>query len=217
MQAVAESGACISGACAIHMNIFGLHPVVLFGTAAQKAHALPLLIAGRNKPCFAVTEPDLGLNTTQLKTRAERRGGRYVVHGREMWISTAHVANKLLLLLLLLLARAAPLERKTGGLSLFYTDINRRKVEVRLIEKMGRHAVDSNMVFFDGLEIRPRTGSTRKAEASTASCPALVCSVTTRSGAGRRASRRCWCRRWWRSGACWDRSRFSSAPGQCAR
>ncbi|MBB5688364.1 acyl-CoA/acyl-ACP dehydrogenase [Roseomonas alkaliterrae] len=151
MQAVAESGACMSGASAIHMNIFGLNPVVVFGTEEQKRRALPPLIAGRDKPCFAVTEPDVGLNTTQLKTRAERQGDRYVVRGQKMWISTAQVANKMLLL-----ARTTPLEavkRKTDGLSLFYTDIDRARVEIRLIEKMGRHAVDSNMVFFDGLEV----------------------------------------------------------------
>ncbi len=151
MQAVAESGACMSGASAIHMNIFGLNPLVVFGNEAQKARALPPLVAGRDKPCFAVTEPDVGLNTRQLKTRAERRGDRYVVDGQKMWISTAQVANKMLLL-----ARTTPLDqvkRKADGLSLFYTDIDRRKVEVRLIEKMGRHAVDSNMVFFDGFEV----------------------------------------------------------------
>ena len=151
MQAVAESGACMSGASAIHMNIFGLNPLVVFGNEAQKARALPPLVAGRDKPCFAVTEPDVGLNTTQLKTRAERRGDRYVVDGQKMWISTAQVANKMLLL-----ARTTPLDqvkRKADGLSLFYTDLDRRNVEVRLIEKMGRHAVDSNMVFFDGLEV----------------------------------------------------------------
>lgn len=151
MEAVAASGACMSGASAIHMNIFGLNPVVVFGTEAQKSRFLPPLIAGADKPCFAVTEPDVGLNTTQLKTRAERRGGRYVVHGQKMWISTAQVANKMLLL-----ARTTPLDevrRKTDGLTLFYTEIDRAKVEIRLIEKMGRHAVDSNMIFFDGFEI----------------------------------------------------------------
>jgi acyl-CoA dehydrogenase len=151
MQAVAESGACMSGASAIHMNIFGLNPVVVFGTEDQKKRALPPLIAGEDKPCFAVTEPDVGLNTTQLKTRAERRGDRYVVNGQKMWISTAQVATKMLLL-----ARTTPLDqvrRRTDGLSLFYTTLDRDRVEVRLIEKMGRHAVDSNMLFIDGLEV----------------------------------------------------------------
>lgn len=151
MQAVAESGACMSGASSIHMNIFGLNPVVVFGNEDQKRRALPPLIAGEDKPCFAVTEPDVGLNTTELKTRAERQGDRYIVRGQKMWISTAQVANKMLLL-----ARTTPLDqvrRKTEGLSLFYTDLDRARVEVRLIEKMGRHAVDSNMLFFDGLEV----------------------------------------------------------------
>ena len=151
MQAVAESGACMSGASAIHMNIFGLNPVVVFGTEAQKRRMLPPLVAGTDKACFGVTEPNVGLNTTELKTRAERVGDRYVVNGQKMWISTAQVATKILLL-----ARTTPLDqvrKKTDGLSLFYTTLDRSKVEVRLIEKMGRHAVDSNMLFFDGLEI----------------------------------------------------------------
>jgi acyl-CoA dehydrogenase len=151
MQAVAESGACMSGASAIHMNIFGLNPVVVFGTPAQKQRFLPPLIQGREKACFGVTEPNTGLNTTELKTRAEKRGDRYVINGQKIWISTAQVADRILLL-----ARTTPLDqvkRKTDGLTLFYTKLDRAKVEVRLIHKMGRHGVDSNMLFFDGLEV----------------------------------------------------------------
>jgi acyl-CoA dehydrogenase len=151
MQAVSESGAGQSGASAIHMNIFGLNPVVVFGTDAQKQRFLPPLIAGDEKACFAVTEPDAGLNTTKLKTRADRKGDKYVVSGAKVWISTAQVAEKMLLL-----ARTTPLEevkKPTHGLSLFYTDLDRRYVEVREIEKMGRKAVDSNQVFIDGLEV----------------------------------------------------------------
>ena len=105
MQAVAESGAGFSGASAIHMNIFGLHPVVVFGTDEQKRRFLPPLIAGAEKTCFAVTEPDAGLDTTRLKTRAERRGDHYVLSGRKIWISTAQVAEKMLIL-----ARTTPVE-----------------------------------------------------------------------------------------------------------
>jgi len=151
MQAVAESGACMSGASAIHMNIFGLNPVVVFGTPEQKKRFLPPLIEGREKACFGVTEPNTGLNTTELKTRAEKRGDRYVINGQKIWISTAQVADRILLL-----ARTTPLDqvkRKTDGLTLFYTALDRAKVEVRLIDKMGRHGVDSNMLFFDGLEV----------------------------------------------------------------
>lgn len=151
MRTIAESGAGMSGASAVHMNIFGLQPVVVFGTEAQKARMLPPLIRGEEKACFAVTEPDAGLNTTQLKTRAERRGDRYIVSGQKIWISTAQVADRALIL-----ARTTPIEqcrRKIDGLSLFYTALDRSRVEIREINKMGRHAVDSNMMFFDALEV----------------------------------------------------------------
>jgi acyl-CoA dehydrogenase len=151
MQAVAESGAGFSGASAIHMNIFGLHPVVVFGSDEQKRRFLPPLIAGDEKTCFAVTEPDAGLDTTRLKTRAVRRGDHYILSGRKIWISTAQVAEKMLIL-----ARTTPIEevaRASLGMTLFYTDLNRKAVEVREIPKMGRKAVDSNLLFIDGLEV----------------------------------------------------------------
>ena len=150
MQTISATGAGLSGASAIHMNIFGLHPAVVFGTEEQKRRWLPPLIAGRDKACFAVTEPNVGLNTLKLKTRAVRDGDHYVVNGQKVWISTAQVATKVLLL-----ARTTPIEeaRGTQGLSLFYTDLDRRFVEVREIEKMGRKPVDSNQVFFDGLRV----------------------------------------------------------------
>ena len=151
MQAISESGAGQSGASAVHMNIFGLNPVVVFGTDEQKKRFLPPLIKGTQKACFAVTEPDAGLNTTKLKTKAVRKGDHYVVSGAKVWISTAQVAEKMLLL-----ARTTPIEeakKPTLGLSLFYTDLDRKHVEVREIEKMGRKCVDSNQVFIDGLEV----------------------------------------------------------------
>src|ERR1700722_17515470 len=151
MQAVAQSGAGLSGASALHMNIFGLNPVVKFGTAEQKARMLPPLVAGRDKACFAVTEPNAGLDTLNLKTRAERAGNGYVVSGQKIWISTAQVATKVLLL-----ARTTPADqvaKRTEGLSLFYTDLDRRYVDVREIEKMGRKAVDSNELFIDALPV----------------------------------------------------------------
>jgi acyl-CoA dehydrogenase len=151
LQAVAESGAAFSGASALHMNIFGLNPVVVFGTEEQKQRFLPPLIKGEERACFAVTEPDAGLDTTKLKTRAVRDGDRYLVHGQKIWISTAQVAERVLLL-----ARTTPVEqvkKPTQGLSLFYTALDRRYVEAREIDKMGRKAVDSNQLFFDGLPV----------------------------------------------------------------
>src|SRR5215470_6204239 len=133
MQAIAQSGAGLSGASAVHMNIFGLHPVVVFGTAEQQARWLPPVIRGEDKACFGVTEPNTGLNTLRLQTRAVREGDHYVVSGQKIWISTAQVASKILLL-----ARTTPIEalsQPSGGLTLFYTDLDRSRVEVREIEK----------------------------------------------------------------------------------
>lgn len=151
MQTIAESGAGFSGASTVHINIFGLNPVVVFGTEEQKRRMLPPLIAGTERACFAVTEPNTGLNTTAITTKADKQGDNYIVSGQKVWISTAQLAEKVLLL-----ARTTPAEqcRKPQlGLSLFYTDLNRSYVEVREIEKMGRHAVDSNQLFFDGMPI----------------------------------------------------------------
>jgi acyl-CoA dehydrogenase len=151
METIAASGAGFSGASAVHMNIFGLHPVVVYASDAQKARWLPPLIAGTDKACFGVTEPGAGLNTTRLTTKAVRNGDDYIVSGQKVWISTAQVANKILLL-----ARTTPIEETKNpidGLTLFYADIDRNTFEARQIDKMGRKAVDSNQVFIDGMRV----------------------------------------------------------------
>ena len=151
MQTIAASGACLSGASAIHLNLFGPNVVVKFGSEEQRQRFLPPLIRGEQRACFAVTEPNTGLDTTHLKTFARREGDRYIVHGQKVWTSNAQHAHKMLLI-----ARTTPLEetaRPIDGLTLFYCDLDRSRVEVREIEKMGRKCVDSNQVFIDGLEI----------------------------------------------------------------
>ena len=150
MRTISGSGAGLSGASAVHMNIFGLHPVVVFGSDEQKQRWLPPLIAGKDRACFGVTEPNAGLNTLKLSTKAEKQGDHYLVSGQKIWISTAQVATKILLL-----ARTTPVEEAKGteGLSLFYTDLDRSCIDVREIEKMGRKCVDSNEVFIDQLRI----------------------------------------------------------------
>jgi acyl-CoA dehydrogenase len=151
MQTVAQSGAAMSGVSSIHINIFGPHPIVVFGTERQKERMLRPLIEGEDRSCFAVTEPDSGLDTTHLATKAVREGNQYVVTGRKVWTSTAQRANKIMIV-----ARTTPLEdcaRPTDGLSLFYTELDRGAVEVREIEKMGRKCVDSNQLFIDGLKV----------------------------------------------------------------
>jgi acyl-CoA dehydrogenase len=151
MQAVAESGAGFSGASAMHLNIFGLMPVVKFGHPAMREKAVPRIIAGQDKTCFAVTEPDAGLDTTNLSTRAERTNDGYVIRGRKMWTTNAQRANKMLII-----ARTTPkdqVKRPTEGLSLFYTDFDRSRITATPIPKMGRKAVESNAVFIDELHV----------------------------------------------------------------
>ena len=151
MQAISQSGAGNGGVSSVSLGIFGLNPVVRFGTEEQKARMLPPVIKRDDIACFAVTEPNTGLDTTRLKTRAVRKGDRYVVNGQKTWISTAQVANKILLIART--SEESATAKPIDGLSLFFTDLDRSKVEIREIEKMGRKCVDSNQVFIDGLEI----------------------------------------------------------------
>jgi acyl-CoA dehydrogenase len=154
MQAIAESGAGMSGASSIHMNIFGLQPILRFGTRDQCETFLRPIVAGKSKMCFAVTEPNVGLDTTRLKTKAVRDGDEYIISGAKVWISTAQVADKMMIL-----TRTTPLEevkRPSEGLSLFFIDIDKSRIEIREIEKMGRKCVDSNQVFIDELRV-PKT------------------------------------------------------------
>jgi acyl-CoA dehydrogenase len=150
-QAITESGAGNAGFAAIALGIFGLNPVVVFGTEEQKRAWLPPIIRRDDVACFAVTEPNTGLDTTRLKTRATLDGERYIVRGEKIWTSTALHANKMLLI-----ARTrdeSETAKPIDGLSLFYTDLDRDYVEIRPIDKMGRKCVDSNQVFIDGLPI----------------------------------------------------------------
>jgi acyl-CoA dehydrogenase len=149
MEAVSASGGGFSAASAIHINMFGPHAIVVHGSEEQRQRLLPPLIKGEQKACFGVTEPDAGLDTTSIRTFAARRNDGYVVNGRKMWTTTGQEADKILIL-----ARTTAKEdcaRPTDGMTLFFTDLDRSKVEVKRIDKMGRNAVDSNAVFIDDL------------------------------------------------------------------
>jgi len=149
MHTIASSGAAMAGVSAVHINIFGPHPIAVFGTDEQKTRMLAPLIQGTTRCCFGVTEPDAGLDTSSIKTKAVRAGNQWIVNGRKMWTTTAQTATHILLL-----ARTSPAGKKpTDGLSLFYTPLDRAHIEVREIAKMGRHAVDTNMLFIDGLKV----------------------------------------------------------------
>jgi acyl-CoA dehydrogenase len=151
MQTIAETGAGFSGCSAVHINIFGPNPIVVHGTDEQKDRLLPPLIAGKDRTCFGVTEPNAGLDTTRIETKAVWDGEKYIVNGRKMWTSTAQTANKILLL-----ARTAAREdgaKPMDGITMFYTDFDRDYCEAQVIEKMGRKAVDSNATFYDNLPV----------------------------------------------------------------
>src|SRR5690606_7288607 len=135
----------------VKINIFGLNPVLVFGTEEQKRRMAGPIVRGEEKTCFAITEPNAGLNTTRITTKAVRCGDHYLVSGAKTWISTAQVADRMLLL-----ARTTPIEevsKPTDGLSLFFTKLDRNHVEVREIERMGRSAVDANQLFIDNLPV----------------------------------------------------------------
>src|SRR6202000_543610 len=132
-----------------HLNIFGPHAIAVHGSEEQKRRMLVPLISGSEKACFGVTEPNAGLDTTSIETSARRTGGGYIVRGRKIWTTTAQEADRILLL-----TRTAKKEdgrKPTDGMTLFYTALDRARVEVRRIPKMGRAAVDSNAVFIDDL------------------------------------------------------------------
>ena len=149
MHTVARGGGGYAAASSIHLNIFGPHAIVVHGTDEQKTRWLPPLIQGKEKACFGVTEPNSGLDTSSIETFARRTNDGYVVKGRKIWTTTAQEADKILLL-----TRTAKKEngkKPTDGMTLFYTALDRAKIEVRRIPKMGRAAVDSNAVFIDDL------------------------------------------------------------------
>ena len=112
-----------------------------FGSEYLKETYLKPAIAGDMVASIAVTEPGAGSDLANVQTKATLVGDEWVIDGQKVWISTAQVAEKILIL-----ARTTPLDQVTShtdGLSLFYTDLDRSCVEVREIEKMGRKAVDS--------------------------------------------------------------------------
>jgi len=149
MNEVARHGGGMAAVSTVHINLFGPHPIVVHGTPEQKKRWLPGLVAGETQVCFGVTEPDAGLDTTRIRTFAKKVDGGYVVRGQKIWTTTAQVANKILLL-----TRTKGIEecaKPAEGITLFYTDLDRSKVQVTLIPKMGRKAVDSNSVFIDDL------------------------------------------------------------------
>jgi acyl-CoA dehydrogenase len=151
LEEVARSGGGMNAASSIHMSIFGMHPVAVHGSEELKRRTLPRIATGDLHVCFGVTEPGAGLDTTSITTFAERDGDAYLVNGRKVWISKALESEKILLL-----TRTTKIDqvaRKTDGMTLFLTDLDRKRIDIRPIPKMGRNAVSSNELFIDDLRI----------------------------------------------------------------
>lgn len=151
LEEVAASGACMNGASSIHLSIFGMHPVVKHGSEQLKRRHLPRVAAGDLHVAFGVTEPDVGLDTTAIRTRAIREGDGYRITGRKVWTSKALESERVLLL-----TRTTPIEertKRTDGLTLFVADLRDPAVGIRPIPKVGRNAVASCEVTYDGLYV----------------------------------------------------------------
>jgi len=151
LQRVAASGACHAGATAVHISVFGMTPVVKFGSPEMRQKYLPALVKGDLHVCFGVTEPDAGTDTTRIKTTAVRDGDHYIINGKKVWTSKALESSKCLLL-----TRTTPLDqckKKTDGMTLFLVDLDPSAVTIRPIPKMGREAVQSCEVFYDNLRV----------------------------------------------------------------
>ncbi|WP_427917623.1 acyl-CoA dehydrogenase family protein [Streptomyces sp. cg40] len=151
LEEVARSGGGMNAASAIHLSIFGMHPVVVHGSEELKRRTLPRIASGDLHVCFGVTEPGAGLDTASITTYARRNGDHYVVNGRKVWISKAMESEKILLLTRT--SKADEVAKKTDGMTLFLTDIDRDRIDIRPIPKMGRNAVTSNELFIDDLRI----------------------------------------------------------------
>lgn len=151
LEEIAASGAAMNGCSAIHLSIFGMNPIVKYGGDAMCRRYLPEVAAGRLHVAFGVTEPDAGTDTLRISTRAVRDGDEYVVRGRKVWMSKAPHCQKTLLLV-----RTTPVEqvaRRTHGLSLLLADLQSPRVDICPIPKVGRNAVASCEVTFDGLRV----------------------------------------------------------------
>ncbi|HMH53334.1 MAG TPA: acyl-CoA dehydrogenase family protein [Candidatus Acidoferrum sp.] len=150
LHEICAAGAGTSGASPIHFYMFPPMPVIKHGSEALKRRVLPDIARGEIVMSFGVTEPNAGTDTSRIETRAEARAGGFVVHGRKVWNTNAQNATHMLLL-----ARTAPRDhaKPFGGLTLFFTPFDRSKITVKVIEKLGRAAVDSNEIFIDGLEV----------------------------------------------------------------
>lgn len=146
---IAASGAGMGGCSAVHIGIFGFEPIIHHGSEEMKRKYLPRVVTGELHTSFAVTEPDAGTDTTNIRTFAKKVDGGWLVSGKKVWITKAQEAERMLLL-----CRTSPRDenaKRTAGMTLMFAEMDRSKVQIRPIPKMGRNAVDTNELFIDEL------------------------------------------------------------------
>ncbi len=151
LASISGNGGALNGCTSVHVSLFGMTPVIKYGSEEMKRKYLPALVKGDLHVCFGVTEPDAGTDTTSIRTAAVRDGDHYVINGKKVWTSKAEQSSKCLLL-----TRTTPLEqckKKSDGMTLFLVDLDPAHVTIRPIPKMGRHAVSSCEVFYDNLRV----------------------------------------------------------------
>lgn len=151
LQEVAASGAAMNGCSPMHLSIFGVNVIAKHGSEELRRSLLPEVATGKMHVCFAVTEADAGTDTTRIKTFAKKTADGYVINGRKIWITKALDSQKMILV-----TRTTPREecaKPTDGITLFLIDIDRSKISIRPIDKMGRNAVASTEVFIDDLHV----------------------------------------------------------------
>lgn len=148
-QEIAASGAGMGGCSAVHIGIFGFEPIIHHGSQDLKDRFLKRVVTGELHTSFAVTEPDAGTDTTNISTFAKKVDGGYLVSGQKVWITKAQEAERMLLLV-----RTSPRDpngKRSAGMTLMFAEMDREKVSIRPIPKMGRNAVDTNEIFIDEL------------------------------------------------------------------
>ena len=151
LEEVAASGAAMNGATALHLSIFGMHPVVKYGSEDMKQKYLPSVANGQLHVAFGVTEPNAGTDTTSIETFARRDGDHYVVRGRKVWTSKALVSDRVLLLVRT--TARADAARRTDGMTLLLAELQRPEVAISAIDKVGRNAVATCEVVYDDLPV----------------------------------------------------------------
>ena len=151
LEEVAASGAAMNGASSIHLSIFGMHPVVKYGSEDMKQKYLPRVATGDLHVAFGVTEPDAGTDTSSIKTTARLDGDQYLVKGRKVWTTKALDSERVLLLVRTESREAVA--KRTDGMTLLLAELQRPEVTISPIDKVGRNAVASCEVVYDDLPV----------------------------------------------------------------